>query len=666
MTPYFILGTLVRVMIKGNNKKIIWGAWFTLLLAAIIPLALSINQKNQDLRTLAASKFVQSNVAKGSSLTAMEFAPDGRLFFLEKAGTVKIVKNNQVLGTPFLQLNGVNSEGERGLLGIAFDPNFATNKYVYFYYTVANPLHNRIIRVTANGDVAGAQTTIMDLPGLGATNHNGGAIHFGTDGKLYVGVGENANGQNASSMNTTLGKILRINPDGTIPTDNPFYGSTTGNNRAIWATGMRNPFTFAVQPGTGRIFANDVGDNGDKRFEEIDDIQKGKSYGWPTAWGNGGSGGERPVYNYQPGGCAITGGTFYNPTTKQFPTEYIGKYFFADYCGGWVKYIDPSTKAVKTFDAAKIASPVDLKVGPEGALYVLSTTGSIIKVAYVDENGNPVPTVAQPTGTGGGDPATAPKGTITSPTDKTKYNAGQTITYSGTGTDPQDGTLGDKAFSWTIVFHHATHTHPFLGPITGKKSGSFTIPAQGEWASNVWYRINLTVTDASGQTSTSYVDVVPNTVTLTFETKPTSLQTAIDGVPSTAPYTQSTVVGLKRTISTTDGQTVNGKTYTFASWSDKGALSHEITIPAKDTTYTATFQEGAPSGTVVQPTVYCLGACPTLPDSGNNQPTIAPSPTGTGTNQPGSGTPNRRNMFLSLLDLIIEFLNLLGKLLGGK
>jgi len=647
-------------MTKRNNKKLIWGVWFTLLLAAIIPLAVSINQR-QELRSLAASKFVQSDVAKGGGLTAMEFAPDGRLFFLEKAGTVKIVKNNQVLATPFLKLTGVNSEGERGLLGIAFDPNFATNKYVYFYYTVANPLHNRIIRVAANGDVAGSPQTIFDLPGLGATNHNGGAIHFGPDGKLYVGVGENANGQNASSMNTILGKMLRINPDGTIPADNPFYGSTTGNNRAIWATGMRNPFTFAVQPGTGRIFANDVGDNGDKRFEEIDDIQKGKSYGWPTAWGNGGSGGDRPVYNYQGGGCAITGGTFYNPTTVSFPTTYVGKYFFGDYCGNWVKYIDPSTKQVSTFDPAKVSAPVDLKVGPEGALYVLSANGSIVKIAYVDENGNPLPTVSQAPG---GGTAGAPKGTITSPKAETKYNAGQTISYSGTGTDPQDGTLADKAFSWTIVFHHATHTHPFLGPITGKKAGTFTIPAQGEWASNVWYRINLTVTDSAGQTQTSYVDVKPNVVTLTFNTVPSGLQTAIDGVPNASPYTQSTVVGLKRTISTTEGQTLNGKSYAFASWSDKGTTSHEITIPAKDTTYTATFQEGAPSGTIVQPTVYCLGSCPTPGGSGGGEtPTVSPAPTGT-QSTPDANT--RRGLFLSLLDLIIEFLNLLGRLLGGK
>src|SRR5205823_12767314 len=126
--------------------------------------------------------------------------------------------------------------------------------------------HNRVSRFTANGDVAMAgETPIIDLNNLSsATNHNGGAIHFGPDGKLYIAVGENGNSANSQSIGNLLGKVLRINSDGTIPSDNPpmfpgITGSTSGNNRAIWSVGLRNPYTFTFQAGSGRMFINDVG-----------------------------------------------------------------------------------------------------------------------------------------------------------------------------------------------------------------------------------------------------------------------------------------------------------------------------------------------------------------------------------------------------------------------
>jgi glucose/arabinose dehydrogenase len=172
------------------------------------------------------------------------------------------------------------------LLGIAFDPNFVSNQLVYGYYTSTTPtIHNRISRFTANGDVAlaGSETIVMDMPNLsGATNHNGGALHFGPDGNLYVAVGDNANGTNAQTLSTRLGKILRITSTGGIPTDNPFFNTATGDNRAIWALGVRNPFTFTFQAGVGRMFINDVGEN---TWEEINDGIAGSNYGWPTCEG---------------------------------------------------------------------------------------------------------------------------------------------------------------------------------------------------------------------------------------------------------------------------------------------------------------------------------------------------------------------------------------------
>src|SRR5207247_421716 len=154
--------------------------------------------------------------------TAMEFAPDGRLFVAQQGGQLRVIKDGQLLATPFVNLN-VDSSGERGLLGVAFDPNFATNNFIYVYYTVpGSPAHNRVSRFTANGDtaVAGSEFILLNLNNLSAaTNHNGGAIHFGPDGKLYIAVGENANPSNAQTLSNLLGKVLRINSDGSIPND---------------------------------------------------------------------------------------------------------------------------------------------------------------------------------------------------------------------------------------------------------------------------------------------------------------------------------------------------------------------------------------------------------------------------------------------------------------
>ena len=140
--------------------------------------------------------FGQVLVSNGiNNPTAMAFAPDGRIFVAQQAGALRVIKNNSLLPTPFISLT-VSSSGERGLLGIALDPDFQTNNFIYLYYTVpGSPPHNRISRFTANGDVvvAGSESIVLELDPLStATNHNGGAMHFGKDGKLYVAIGENA------------------------------------------------------------------------------------------------------------------------------------------------------------------------------------------------------------------------------------------------------------------------------------------------------------------------------------------------------------------------------------------------------------------------------------------------------------------------------------------
>lgn len=341
--------------------------------------------------------FVETEVAMGlTNATAMAFAPDGRLFVCLQNGTLRVIKNGALLPTPFITLS-VNASGERGLLGVTFDPNFATNQFVYLYYTTSSsPIHNRVSRFTANGDVAlaGSEVVLLDLNNLsGATNHNGGAIHFGPDGKLYIAVGENALPSNAQTLNNLLGKILRINSDGSIPVDNPFFNTATGNNRAIWALGLRNPYTFAFQPGTSRMFINDVGAGS---WEEINPGQAGANYGWPTCEGSCGNANfVNPHFAYPHSGgpttgCAITGGAFYNPEINQFPAAYAGTYFFADFCSGFIKRVDPVTSALSDF-ATGINSPVDLHVSSDGSLYYLARgAGRVFRVRFT---GGTAPTI---------------------------------------------------------------------------------------------------------------------------------------------------------------------------------------------------------------------------------------------------------------------------------
>jgi len=321
-------------------------------------------------------------------------APDGRIFVTQQLGSVRVIKNGVLLPTPFATI-AVDSTGERGVLGIALHPDFANNGYVYVYSTRTDGgSHNRISRFTAAGDaaMAGSEIALVELPNLSsAILHNGGSIHFGSDGKLYVGVGDNGNSLQAQDPASPFGKMLRFNEDGTIPTDNPFYVTQSGLARAIWASGLRNPFTFAVQPGTGRIHINDVGQDA---WEEIDLGTPGANYGWPYVEGPNsiaaGFPGTAPLFTYPhsdpdplgsgPGGfivgSAIVGGTFY-PPAGPFPDGYRDQYYFSDFIGRFVARLDAANgNAVYTF-ARLSAQPVDLLVGIDGALYVLTRAGII-------------------------------------------------------------------------------------------------------------------------------------------------------------------------------------------------------------------------------------------------------------------------------------------------
>src|SRR6185436_4329519 len=163
------------------------------------------------------------------------------------------------------------------------------------------------------------------------------------------------------------------------------FSTATGVNRAIWALGLRNPFTFAFQRGGSRMFINDVGE---VTFEEINDGLAGANYGWPTTEGpTANPSFVSPLFWYGHGagpstGCAITGGVFYNPAQTQFPAQYTGKYFFADFCSGWINVFDPGTGTSAPF-AQGISNPVDLQLSANGSLYYLARgSGSLRRVTY--------------------------------------------------------------------------------------------------------------------------------------------------------------------------------------------------------------------------------------------------------------------------------------------
>jgi len=214
---------------------------------------------------------------------SLEFAPDGRIFFNEKnTGNIRIVlQNGTLLSTPFAAISPIFTGGEAGLLGIALDPAFASNGYVYVYFNYRDSqsyTHGRIRRYTATGNAGTSPFDLFDVTSSapGTIYHNGGYIKFGPDGKLYAQVGEFHQGQQAQNQSSTDGKMLRMNPDGSVPTDNPFPGSL------VYAWGIRNAFGFDFDASNSRLIATEAGPGS---HDEINIIVKGANYGWPTCSG---------------------------------------------------------------------------------------------------------------------------------------------------------------------------------------------------------------------------------------------------------------------------------------------------------------------------------------------------------------------------------------------
>jgi glucose/arabinose dehydrogenase len=346
-----------------------------------------------------------------NAATACVPLPDGRVFITDQTGRVLVWKSDRLLKQPALTLH-VSDFWERGLIGMTLDPAFPRPPHAFVLYVTDRPtIHHVISRFTVIGDVFDSSSEKILLEGddqakLGGSvpaGHQGGPLRFGPDGKLYVSLGEQTAGEPAQRLDTLQGKILRLNPDGTIPEDNPFVARTRGKYRSIYALGVRNSFGLAVQPKAGgRVFFTDVGGSA---FEEINELKAGGNYGWPSAEGfstnilfvN-------PLHAYPPlVGQSIVGGAFVPAGDfggGGFPSKWRGKLLFADFMKHWIKAIDVDAPTnILTF-ARGLNGPVALEFAADGSLLVLNrgaiwrdpkkfvpNAGSLLRIRYTGQLG---------------------------------------------------------------------------------------------------------------------------------------------------------------------------------------------------------------------------------------------------------------------------------------
>ena len=301
---------------------------------------------------------------------SIAWAPDGTIFFTERIGNLKVIKDGLVLENPILSLDVGGVEG--GLLGIALDPNFSENHYVYLYYTYNDflSIQNKLVRYVESNLTLSEDKVLLDkIPG--GVFHDGGRIKFGPDGKLYVTTGEIGDATLAQDLNSLAGKILRINADGTIPQDNPFP------NSPIFSYGHRNPQGLDWD-NSENLVATEHGPSGWRGFahDEINVIIPGGNYGWPEIVGSEAKDGFfTPILNSGDETWAPSGAEFYYG--KEFP-QWTGKYFIATLRGNHLHVVDFDLKKNKVLSQEKLflgdfGRLRDIATGPDGYLYILTS-----------------------------------------------------------------------------------------------------------------------------------------------------------------------------------------------------------------------------------------------------------------------------------------------------
>jgi glucose/arabinose dehydrogenase len=305
---------------------------------------------------------------------AIDFASDGRVFITERTGRIRVITGGRLQPRPWMTLD-VAAVGEAGLLGLALDPHFDGNRYIYVAYTrrtASGRLENRLVRVREDPKTAVGvldKVLIDNVPG--ASNHDGGRLKFGSDGKLYWTIGDAQEPPRAQNLSSLNGKILRLNPDGSIPADNPFPGSY------VYSYGHRNPQGLAWQPGTARLYATEHGPSGlwNCCQDELNNIEPGKNYGWPEITGE-----ETHVGMITP---LLQSGTSetWAPSGATFASRgpWAGSLLFTGLRGQslYRVQLDPKDpRAVVNFERLlyqRFGRLRDIAEGPNGSLYMLTS-----------------------------------------------------------------------------------------------------------------------------------------------------------------------------------------------------------------------------------------------------------------------------------------------------
>ena len=660
-------------------------------------------------RASVPAGFADQQVATMLRTTALAFTPDGRLLSPGKDGPLYLMRPS---GTTVVALDispRVCFDSERGVLGVAVDPLFAQNRFVYLYYTYkkfgtcpsntttapVNRISRFVLPDTDMIDPASEVVLVDNIPSPDGI-HNAGDLGFGADGYLYASVGDGGCdfrgdsgcfllNDSSRDLGGLSGKILRITRDGASPADNPYAGgpgvpcrltgSTNPNKRCteIYASGLRNPFRFATDPGGTRININDVGA---AKWEEVDRLAPGADFGWNvregpcardsrTNCGAPPAGMTNPIHSYDHNtGCSsITAGAFV--PAGVWPSAYDGKYVYGDsVCG---KMFELSEAGTGQQFGDNLGGLIDATFGPHDAtqaLYYISwgeyPNDQIRRISYVGsgnrspeavadgapragsipltvqfsgegssdadddpltytwdfgdgsptqpgmqvshtytQSGTFTATLTVSDGRGGEDTATvrirpgsqAPAVTIASPASGQLFRVGETITLSGSATDPEDGPLGPEDLSWRVIRHHDSHTHPLLPPTPGDPPVEIEgpVPEDIHATETSYLEVFLTATDSDGLSTTVARDMHPRLVDLTFETEPPGLALQIAGSPVTGPTTVTSWDGWQIPVVAADQTDEQGSGLTFVSWSDGGAPAHDITTPAAPATYAARF-----------------------------------------------------------------------------
>lgn len=346
-------------------------------------------------------------VASGLDAPIFLTAPpgDSRLFILERPGRIRVLQNGNLLATPFLDISALTTtSGERGLLSLAFHPQYASNGYFFIYYTdLAGDIvieRRQVSAGNANAADPLSALAILTIPHPTFSNHYGGLLSFGPDGYLYAGTGDGGSAGdppgNAQNTNVLLGKLLRLDVNAStvaqpyaIPPGNPF--ATAGGRPEIWAYGLRNPWRYAFDVPAQLLYLADVGQANREEVDVRPVGQAGNNYGWNIMEGtqcyNSASCNQAglvlPAIEYghdTAGGCSITGGYVYRGTALP---ELAGHYLYSDYCSGWLKsfsYSNGTASAVTDWGISSVGNILSFGQDAQNELYMLSGTGKVYKV----------------------------------------------------------------------------------------------------------------------------------------------------------------------------------------------------------------------------------------------------------------------------------------------